>query len=191
MRTGYALRPVSLYNTVHTDSFTATIIIIIIIIMIIIIRAYGIPQQIILVITNFFNSFKDRVGNSEGCPMSVLLFNLTSHWATCKTTLERPRGIRWTPFSTLEDLDLAPDLALVSHTYQHMQKKTTHLRIFAPTSRPEYQPEEDRAPGQSKRAEIFQEPNNLPSSVAFSSMTAEQASTSGIASRRPGTLSEC
>ena len=26
MRTGYALRPVSLYNTVHTDSFTATII---------------------------------------------------------------------------------------------------------------------------------------------------------------------
>ena len=25
MRTGYALRPVSLYNTVHTDSFTATI----------------------------------------------------------------------------------------------------------------------------------------------------------------------
>ena len=27
MRTGYALRPVSLYNTVHTDSFTATIII--------------------------------------------------------------------------------------------------------------------------------------------------------------------
>ena len=29
MRTGYALRPVSLYNTVHTDSFTATIIIII------------------------------------------------------------------------------------------------------------------------------------------------------------------
>ena len=33
MRTGYALRPGSLYNTVHTDSFTATIIIIIIIIM--------------------------------------------------------------------------------------------------------------------------------------------------------------
>ena len=33
MRTGYALRPVSLYNTVHTDSFTATIIIIIIIII--------------------------------------------------------------------------------------------------------------------------------------------------------------
>ena len=26
MRTGYALRPVSLYNTVHTDSFTVTII---------------------------------------------------------------------------------------------------------------------------------------------------------------------
>ena len=88
-----------------------------------ILRAYGIPQQIILVITNFYNNFKDRVGNSEGCPMSVLLFNLTSHWAMCKTTSTRPRGIRRTPFSTLEDLDLAPDLALVTHTYQHMQKK--------------------------------------------------------------------
>ena len=37
MRTGYALRPVSLYNTVHTDSFTATIITTIIIMIIIII----------------------------------------------------------------------------------------------------------------------------------------------------------
>ena len=33
MRTGYAWRPVSLYNTVHTDSFTAIIIIIIMIII--------------------------------------------------------------------------------------------------------------------------------------------------------------
>ena len=38
MRTGYALRPVSLYNTVHTDSFTATIIIMMMMMIIIIIK---------------------------------------------------------------------------------------------------------------------------------------------------------
>ena len=40
-------------------------------------------------------------------------------------------GIRWTLFSTLEDLDLADDLALVSYTHQHMQEKTTRLSMFA------------------------------------------------------------
>ena len=30
-------------------------------------------------------------------------------------------------FSALEDLDFADDLALVSHTHQHMQEKTSRL----------------------------------------------------------------
>ena len=34
-------------------------------------------------------------------------------------------------FSTLEDLDFADDLALISHTHQRMQDKTNHLTIFA------------------------------------------------------------
>ena len=32
--------------------------------------------------------------------------------------------------STLEDLDFPDDLALLSHTHQHMQEKTTHLSMF-------------------------------------------------------------
>ena len=63
--------------------------------------------------------------------MSALLFNLTIDWVMRQTTLDRPRGIRWTPFSTLEDLEFTDDLALVSHTHQHMQEKTTCLSMLA------------------------------------------------------------
>ena len=105
-------------------------------------RAYGIPQQIVLVIKSFYNNFKFRVGNSEssfdekigvrqGCPMSALLFKLTTDWVMRQTTSDRVRGIRWTPLSTFEDLDFADDLLLLSHTHQHMQEKTTRLSMFA------------------------------------------------------------
>ena len=60
--------------------------------------------------------------------MYALLFNLMTDWVMQQTTLDRPRVIRWTLFSTLEDLD---DLALVSHTHQHMQEKTICLSVFA------------------------------------------------------------
>ena len=46
------------------------------------------------------------------------------------TTEDRPRGIRRTLFDTLEDLDFADDLALLSYTEQHMQEKTCCLSKF-------------------------------------------------------------
>ena len=106
-----------------------------------ILRAYGIPRQNVLVIKSVYNNFKCRVGNStssfhvktcvrQGCPMSVLLFNLTIDWVMWQGTSDQPRGIRWTLFSTLEDVDFADDLALVSHTHQHMEEKTTRLSMF-------------------------------------------------------------
>ena len=48
-----------------------------------------------------------------------------------RTTEDQPRGIRWTLFTTLEDLDFADDLALVSHTHLHIQEKTSCVNRFA------------------------------------------------------------
>ena len=63
--------------------------------------------------------------------MSSLLFSLTIVWVMRQTTADQPQGIRWTLFSTLEDLDFADNLALLSHTLQHMQEKTSQLCIYA------------------------------------------------------------
>ena len=63
MRTGYALRPVSLYNTVHTDSFTAILIITVtvIVIVIIIVIVIVIIIIIITIINNNNNLVTSRV----------------------------------------------------------------------------------------------------------------------------------
>lgn len=90
----------------------------------------------------FYTNFKCRVGNSsltfqvktgvrQGCVMSALLFNIVIDWVMRRTTEDKPRGIWWTLFSVLEDIDFADDLALVSHTHQHMQEKTSCLSYFA------------------------------------------------------------
>jgi hypothetical protein len=45
-----------------------------------------------------------------------------------KSTTEGTRnGIQWTPWTQLEDLDFADDLALLSHRHAQMQEKTTRL----------------------------------------------------------------
>ena len=107
-----------------------------------ILRAYGIPQQIIDIIKSFYNNFTCRVGKSEtsfkvktgvrqGCTMSAVFFSMATDWLMRHTTEDQSRDIRWTLFSTLEDLGFADDLALVSHTHQHMQEKTTRLSTYA------------------------------------------------------------
>ena len=55
--------------------------------------------------------------------MSTLLFNLVVHWIMQRTTEDQIRGIRWTPFSYLEDLDYADGLhiALLTHTHTNNQ----------------------------------------------------------------------
>ena len=63
--------------------------------------------------------------------MSAMLYNMTIDWLMRHTIEDQSRGIRLTLFSTLEDLDFADDLALVSHTHQHMQEKTTRLSTYA------------------------------------------------------------
>ena len=62
--------------------------------------------------------------------MSAVFFNLVTDWMMRLTTEDQLRGIRWTLFDTLEDLDFVEDLALLYHTHQHMQEKTRRLTKF-------------------------------------------------------------
>ena len=62
--------------------------------------------------------------------MSGVLFSLVMNWVMRRTTEDQQKGIRWTLFDTLEDLDFTDDLALLSHTHQHMHEKTRRLSMF-------------------------------------------------------------
>ena len=73
---------------------------------------------------------RDQLQREDRC-MSAMLFNLTIDWVMRQTTADQARGIRWTLLTQLEDLDFADDLALMSHTHQHMQEKTSRLNTFA------------------------------------------------------------
>ena len=106
-----------------------------------ILRACWIPLGIVQTIKSFYHNFNCRMGSHslnfqvktgvhQGCVMSAVLFNLVVDWVIWCTTGDQPRGIRWTLFDTLEDLDFTDNLALLSHTYQHMQEKTCHLSKF-------------------------------------------------------------
>ena len=66
-----------------------------------------------------------------GCIVSPILFLVTIDWIITNTTADRPRGIQWTLFSQLEDLDFADDLALLSTNHNNMQAKTERLNNFA------------------------------------------------------------
>ena len=106
-----------------------------------ILRAYGILLGIVQIIKSFYHNFICSMGSSslnfqvktsvrQGCVMSAVLFNLVIGWVMQCTTEDQPRGIRWTLFDTLEDLDFADDVALLSRAHQHMQEKTCHLNKF-------------------------------------------------------------
>ena len=76
------------------------------------------------------NFFDIKASVRQGSVMSAVLFNLTIDWVMRRKTEDAPRGIRWTLFSSLEDLDFADDLALLSHTQQQIQDKTDRLNTF-------------------------------------------------------------
>ena len=67
----------------------------------------------------------------QGCILSPTLFLVVIDWMMPKTTSDRPRGIQWTLFSCLEDLDFVNDLAVISTTHSHLQKKSKRLSNLA------------------------------------------------------------
>ena len=71
--------------------------------------------------------FKIITGVRQGSVMSGFLFLLTVDWTMRRTTERHRNGIRWNLTSTLEHLDFADDIVLVSSKYEHIQNKTNLL----------------------------------------------------------------
>ena len=104
-------------------------------------RHYGVPEKIISLVQNTYQGMSCRVlhdgqlsdsfevmsGVRQGCLLSPFLFLLVIDWIMKTTTTGRKNGIQWTLWSQLDDLDFADDLALLSHSHNHMQDKTTLL----------------------------------------------------------------
>ena len=102
-----------------------------------ILRSYGVPLKIVSLIETFYNHFECSVilsntssewfpvksGVRQGCILSPILFLVVIDWVMRKATSDKPRGIQWTLFSQLEDLDFADDLAFLSVKLDHMQEK--------------------------------------------------------------------
>ena len=106
-----------------------------------VLRHYGIPLKLVRLIQNYYEgsrccvihegqftrSFEVQTGVKQGCLLSPFLFLLPIDWIMKETTKSRRQGIQWTPWSQLEDLDFADDLALLSHNHQQMKDKTQEL----------------------------------------------------------------
>lgn len=102
-------------------------------------RYYGVPQKIVSIIRNSYegmtcrvvhgqqltDAFEVRTGVRQGCLLSPFLFLLAIDWVMKTSTQQRRNGIQWTLWNQLDDLDFADDLALLSHTQQQMQEKTS------------------------------------------------------------------
>ena len=106
-----------------------------------IMQRYGIPQKIVNLIEKMYkdtsckvlhegqmtDGFKINTGVRQGCLLSPFLFILAIDWIMKVATGSRRNGIQWTLWEQLDDLDFADDIALLSHSHQQLQAKTTEL----------------------------------------------------------------
>ena len=84
-----------------------------------IMRHYGIPQKLVTLIEKMYDGTTCRILN-EG--------QLTDSFE-----IKTRKGIQWTLWNQLDDLDLADDIALLSHNHDQMQSKTKLLRDTSQT----------------------------------------------------------
>ena len=106
-----------------------------------IIKTYGIPDKITRSIRGIYEKFECAVieenessewfqiktGVKQKCVMSGFLFLLAIDWVMKKTTARVKRGIRWDFSTTLEDLDFADDIVLLSSKFQDLNDKNKRM----------------------------------------------------------------
>ena len=104
-------------------------------------KHYGVPKKIISLIRctsqdmscrtahacQLSKSFEVKTEVRQGCLLSPFFFLLVIDWIMKTTTTGGNNGIQWTLWTQLDNLDLADDLALLSHNHSQMQDKTTLL----------------------------------------------------------------
>ncbi|KAJ8356898.1 hypothetical protein SKAU_G00196920 [Synaphobranchus kaupii] len=109
-----------------------------------IVQSYGVTPKLIALIKMFYHRFECSVitngnltdwfpvksGVRQGCIISPILLLIAIDWSMRKTTSDKPRGIQWTLFTQLEDLDYADDLAILSTNHTHLQEKTDRTDRF-------------------------------------------------------------
>jgi hypothetical protein len=64
----------------------------------------------------------------QGCLLSPLLFLVVTDKVMRAATAGSVRGITWKLTQTLEDLNYADDICLLSHKFVHMQDKVNYLQ---------------------------------------------------------------
>lgn len=109
-------------------------------------KLYGIPSKLVTMISCFYRNFECAVllnnnnettdwftvqsGVRQGCIISPMLFLVAIDWVMKNTTSDKARGIKWTLFSSLEDLDFADDIALLASRHDHMQEESSRLNHY-------------------------------------------------------------
>ena len=67
-------------------------------------------------------------GVRQGCLLSPLLFLVALDWVTREAYGSSDKGMRWQLINTLELLEFADDIALLSHRLQDMRSKMEDLK---------------------------------------------------------------
>ena len=110
-----------------------------------IVRNNGVSEKIETIIKCFYTQFECSVslnnketdyfavksGVRQSCIISPILFLISIDWVMKKTTSDSKRGITWSLFSFLEDIDFADDIALLSSRQDHMQEKSQRPSHYA------------------------------------------------------------
>jgi len=63
--------------------------------------------------------------------ISPTLFLVVIDWVMRRVTEDRPRGLVWGLTARIEDCDFADDIALLAHTQQDIQEKTSRVDHIA------------------------------------------------------------